>query len=161
MMITREVEAAINESVLCWLGSVSSDGVPNVSPKEAFIHDGAGKLLIANIASPVSQKNLGACDRVCVSFIEIFTQKGYKIEGRARVLNDEDEGYGYRKRKLLSVIGDSFDILSIFEISPLSINRIIAPSYRVFPDSSEDDRIKESITSYRVAEYQDRQNKTK
>ena len=52
-LITSEVAESIDCSVLCWLATVSSDGIPNVSPKEAFLHDGQGRVLIANIASPV------------------------------------------------------------------------------------------------------------
>lgn len=36
MIITNEIKKYIDQSVLCWLATVSTDGVPNVSPKEIF-----------------------------------------------------------------------------------------------------------------------------
>ena len=53
-LITAEIARSIEQSVLCWLATVSADGIPNVSPKEAFLHDGEGRLLVANIASPTT-----------------------------------------------------------------------------------------------------------
>jgi len=56
---------------LCWLATVSEEGVPNVSPKELFVFEGEKHLLIANIASPQSVKNIQANCQVCVSGINI------------------------------------------------------------------------------------------
>lgn len=57
-VLSEEVLERMETSVLCWLATVSKDGMPNVSPKEAFMHDGHGKILIAHIASPQSVGNL-------------------------------------------------------------------------------------------------------
>ena len=38
MELTEEVKAYIDQSVLCWLATVSSDKIPNVSPKECFTY---------------------------------------------------------------------------------------------------------------------------
>ena len=47
-------------SVLCWLATVDDHGMPNVSPKEIFCCHGERELLIANIASPQSVRNIKA-----------------------------------------------------------------------------------------------------
>ena len=75
-MITREVIQSIEASVLCWLATVAPDGSPNVSPKEAFMHDGKGRIIIAHIASPQTVRNITSNPQVCLSFIDVFTQKG-------------------------------------------------------------------------------------
>ncbi|MEM9026331.1 MAG: pyridoxamine 5'-phosphate oxidase family protein [Verrucomicrobiota bacterium] len=152
-MITVSVADCIEQSVLCWFATVSKDGAPNVSPKEAFMYDGKGKILVANIASPKSQANLQYCERVCVSFINVFTQKGYKIEGVARVLKKSDSGFDDAHAMLVVLIGDVFRIASIFEVDPLSVSEILAPSYRLFPDSDPADRIRDSLKSYQVFDY--------
>ena len=53
-------ENYFDQFVLCWLATVSEKGVPNVSPKELFIFEREKQLLIANIASPQSVKNIRA-----------------------------------------------------------------------------------------------------
>jgi len=155
-MMTQEVVKSIDECVLCWLATVSTDGVPNVSPKEAFLYDGRGKILVANIASPVTVRNIEHGDQVCISFVNIFVQKGYKITGRATVLKPEDKEYEVRHRMVVETIGATFPVMSIIEIEPDVIDEIVAPSYRLFPDTGPLDRIRESMESYRVAEYQKR-----
>lgn len=50
-MPSSEVKASIQDSVLCWLATVSSAGEPNVSPKELFVSYGDYQLLIANSVS--------------------------------------------------------------------------------------------------------------
>jgi len=153
-MITPEIAESIDQSVLSWLATTSEDGYPNVSPKEAFLHDGHGKILVANIASPVSAENIEKNNRVCLSFVNVFTQKGHKIKGRASLRKEGEAGYDECLHKVTSVIGNKFPIMSIIEIEPESIAEIIAPSYLLFPDSGEEDRIKESLKSYKVEQYQ-------
>ncbi|MCB1204124.1 MAG: pyridoxamine 5'-phosphate oxidase family protein [Verrucomicrobiae bacterium] len=152
-MITPEIIDSIDQSVLCWLATVSGDGFPNVSPKEAFLYDGKGKILIGNIASPVTVRNIERDERVCVSFVNVFVQKGYKITGRAKVLRPDDVSYEDKHRKLTLAIGSAFPIISIIEIDPVKVDEIIAPSYRLFPDSGPAERIKEALATYRVDEY--------
>ncbi|UYG01261.1 pyridoxamine 5'-phosphate oxidase family protein [Halomonas sp. GD1P12] len=65
-MITEEVKKYIDRSVLCWLATVDRDGDPNVSPKEVFAAYENDRLVIANIASAGSMRNILSNDAVCV-----------------------------------------------------------------------------------------------
>ena len=51
MEITEEIKKSIDSSVPCWLAIVSSEGMPNESPKEVFTYF-EDEVIIANIASP-------------------------------------------------------------------------------------------------------------
>ncbi|MEM7316656.1 MAG: pyridoxamine 5'-phosphate oxidase family protein [Planctomycetota bacterium] len=153
-LISAEVARSIEECVLCWLATVSEDGTPNVSPKEAFLYDGRGRILIANIASPVTVRNIDFEQRVCVSFVNVFVQKGYKVSGIATNLKPSDSSFDAAKSLLIDAIGGAFPIQSIIVIEPIEVAEIIAPSYRLYPDSGPLDRIRESLKTYRVAECQ-------
>ena len=59
-MLNDAVRTDMANSVLCWLATVDADGTPNVSPKEIFASHGDDRIVIADIASPVSVKNLRA-----------------------------------------------------------------------------------------------------
>ncbi|HEX9869830.1 MAG TPA: pyridoxamine 5'-phosphate oxidase family protein, partial [Candidatus Tectomicrobia bacterium] len=67
--------------MLCWLATVSERGVPNVTPKEIFTHHGDDHIVIADIASSHSVRNVRAHPQVCVSFVDVFRQRGFKITG--------------------------------------------------------------------------------
>ena len=58
MELTSEIKNYIDKSVLCWLATASIEGVPNVSPKEIFIYYGSNAIIIANIVSPQTLKNI-------------------------------------------------------------------------------------------------------
>ena len=155
MLITDEVVQSIGSSVVCWLATVAPDGSPSVSPKEAFLYDGHGRILVAHIASPQSVRNIQHDPRVCLSFINVFIQKGHKIRGNARVLTENDDSYHEQKSRLEGLVGNRFSILAVIEVQPTSVEPIIAPSYRIFPNTSEHEMISESLATYKVAKYQE------
>src|SRR6218665_677152 len=80
-MLTREIRKYIDSSVLCWLATVDEDGRPNVSPKEVFSAHGASHIVIANIASPKSIRNLQP-ERLC-QLCRFFVQKCFKLRDLA------------------------------------------------------------------------------
>ena len=147
-MITGEIKYYIDHSVLCWLATVK-DGNPSVSPKEIFSYFD-DKIIIANIASPQSIKNIKDNFNVCVSFIDIFSQKGFQIYGKAMVLRQEDSGYEVRHQVLQDIAGDKFKILSIIEISITRVNKILAPSYQFDKTIKEDKVLESAFKTYKV-----------
>ena len=63
--------------------SVSESWLPNVSPKEVYAEPSEGVFLIAEIASGRSLRNIRANPAVCISLIDVFSQRGRRLEGRA------------------------------------------------------------------------------
>lgn len=120
------------------------------------MHDGNGRILVAHIASPGTVRNIESESRVCLCFIDVFTQKGHKVRGRARILRESDERYHEQKARLNELIGNSFPILAVIEVEPTDIEEVIAPSYRMFPDTTTKKMVQQSLDSYKVAEYQRR-----
>ncbi|MFL0800999.1 MAG: pyridoxamine 5'-phosphate oxidase family protein [Agarilytica sp.] len=149
-MLTEEIKNAIQESVLCWLATTDENGCPNVSPKEMFLAHEDTKLLIANIASPESVSNIRVNPNVCVSMIHVFKQKGFKLKGRARIVERNDTGYQLLEDKLYTLGGKDFEIKSIFEITLTEAKPIIAPSYWLFPNTTESSQIEQSMKTYGV-----------
>ena len=155
-MITPELLHCAESSVSCWLATVSESGEPNVSPKEAFHIEKDGRILLANIASPQTVRNIRIHSKVCLSFVNVFIQKGFKVHGEASILESSDPGYDEAHGKLTRLFGDTFTIVSIISIQATRVSPIVAPSYKVRPESTERDRIRESIQSYRVEEFLER-----
>lgn len=127
MLITDDIAQTIDSSVVCWLATIAEDGSPNVPPKKAFMHDGHGRILIAHIVLPGSVRNIACNPQVCVSFIEVSTQRGHKLRGSARVLVERDAEYSAQKSRLVQMVGDNFPIFAVIEVAPTDIERIVAP----------------------------------
>ncbi len=147
-MLSKEVKDCIDKSVLCWLATVDSDGNPNVSPKEIFTyHD--DKLLIANIASPSSARNIKNQSNVCVGFIDILVQKGYQLKGTAELISSSDTNQKHIIDLLQDLAGPRFKVLSVFSISVTQVKPILAPSYVFYPETTTDeDQIKAAKERY-------------
>lgn len=150
-MFTQEILTSINNSVLCWLATVDTNGQPSVSPKEVFCTQGLDTLLIANIASPHSAKNIHAQPQVCVSFLDIFAQKGHKLFGKASVITPSSHDYSDSVAPLLKMVGPRFPIQSVFKIIVTQEQQILAPSYRLIPGTSEESQRISAYKTYRVS----------
>jgi predicted pyridoxine 5'-phosphate oxidase superfamily flavin-nucleotide-binding protein len=114
-MLTDAIRTSIADSVLCWLATVDADGQPNVSPKEIFCVHGTDTLLIADIASPVSVRNILVNPKVCVSFVDVFRQHGWKLSGSACLIERTDPVFSVTGAELLAMAGSDFIIRDLRE----------------------------------------------
>lgn len=149
-IIPTEVIDIIDKSVLCWLATVNDKYEPNVSPKEMFALDENQNLIIANIASPKSVRNIKINPNVCVSFLDIFIQKGIKINGIAQIIEKGNAVYDEKYKILTNIYSDIFSIHSIINIEIKGFEKIIAPSYMFFPATTEESQIKNAMRRYNV-----------
>lgn len=149
-MFTQEVIKYIEQSVLCWLATSDKDNFPNVSPKEMFTYFGDNKILIANIASPNSIANILENSNVCVSFVDIFVQKGFKIKGQAKIIYKKDADFEIKSKSLTTLFTDKFPISAIIEITVQKVESIIAPSYFLYSETTEERQIKSAMDTYKV-----------
>ncbi len=142
MKITKEVKASIDNSILCWLATVSRDAMPNVSPKQIFNIYQEEFIIVANIASPQTVKNIKQNSKVCISFIDILVQKGYQIKGMAEIILPTHNEFPEMEKILLIMTNGKFPFSSITRIKVEKIKEIVAPSYRLYPDTTtEEDQI--------------------
>lgn len=149
-MINDDVKKYIDLSVLCWLATCDKELTPNVSPKEIFTYQGNNTLLIANIASPNSVSNIKINPNICVSFIDVFVQKGYKLKGIARIIERNDPLFATIVKPLTDIFTDQFLIQSVIEMTVTKAEIIQAPSYFLYPDTTEAGQIANAMTSYKV-----------
>ncbi|PSN20119.1 flavin-nucleotide-binding protein [filamentous cyanobacterium CCP5] len=149
-MLTIDVLHSIDRSVLCWLGTIDRDGMPNVSPKEVFCAHGSEGLLIANIASPQSDRNIRGNPQVCVSFVDIFVQKGYKLKGRAEIVRPKSPRFSQLEVPLEQITQGLFPIRNIITVQVQTIEPIVAPSYHLMAGTTEASQIAGAMRAYGV-----------
>ncbi|WCJ63014.1 pyridoxamine 5'-phosphate oxidase family protein [Agrobacterium tumefaciens] len=150
MKINDAIRADMENSVLCWLATVDDDGTPSVTPKEIFTSHGEEHIVIADIASSHSVHNAIARPKVCVSFVDVFRQKGFKLTGNARILAPGDADFQAFGADLLHMAGADFPIRNIIAVKIESVSRIWAPSYKLFPERSENERMQSAYETYGV-----------
>jgi predicted pyridoxine 5'-phosphate oxidase superfamily flavin-nucleotide-binding protein len=112
-------------------------------------------LLIANIASPTSIANIKMNNKVCVSFVDVFVQKGFKIKGIARIIEEKDIDFETKVGLIKSCFTDKFPIPQLIEIEVQKIESIKAPSYFMFPNITEQEQIESAMKTYKVKNYKE------
>jgi len=148
MKLTTDIKDYINRSVLCWLATVSEERIPNVSPKEIFVYYENDKIIIANIASPQTVRNIKKNKNVCVSFIDILVQKGFQIKGNARIIQKTDFEFLEMEKLLVKMTGGNFPFSTITEITIEHTKPIIAPKYILYPETTENEQIETAKKIY-------------
>ncbi|MBD1262413.1 pyridoxamine 5'-phosphate oxidase family protein [Maribacter polysiphoniae] len=148
MKLTTDITEYINRSVLCWLATVSAENIPNVSPKEIFNYYGADKIIIANIASPQTIKNIKQNENVCISFIDILVQKGFQLKGKARIIEKTNSDFLEMEKTLSKMTHGKFPFSSITEITIEQTKPIIAPKYILYPETTEKEQIESAKKAY-------------
>jgi len=148
MELNTKIKNCMDKSVLCWLATVSTENVPNVSPKEIFNHFGSNKLIIANIASPQTVKNIKQNENVCVSFVDVLVQKGFQLKGKAKIIGKTDSEFSEMKKILCEMTGGKFPFATVTEITVEQVKPIIAPKYVLYPETTEEEQIESARILY-------------
>lgn len=152
-VLTDAVIQAARSSVLCWLATVDAQGQPNVSPKEVWAIADDRHVVVANIASPVSVRNIAQQPRVCLSFVDVLLQKGFKLQGRARELLPGDADHADWAAPVLAMAGQRIPVRSVLLIAVDTVQPIVAPSYWLFPETTtEASQIEAARRSYGLRE---------
>jgi predicted pyridoxine 5'-phosphate oxidase superfamily flavin-nucleotide-binding protein len=150
-LLTEPIREAARRSVLCWLATVDAEGQPNASPKEVWAIADDQHVVVAHIASPISARNIAQQPQVCLSFVDVFVQKGFKLLGTAREVRAADPEFATWVKPLLAMVGQRFVIHSVLVIRVTSVAPIVAPSYRFYPDeTTEASQVESAMRAYKV-----------
>jgi predicted pyridoxine 5'-phosphate oxidase superfamily flavin-nucleotide-binding protein len=149
--LTDAIRETARRSVLCWLATVDAEGQPNVSPKEVWAIADDQHVVVAHIASPISARNIAQHPQVCLSFVDVFVQKGFKLIGTAREVRATDAEFPDWAAPLLAMAGQRFTIQSVLLVHVQSVAAIVAPSYRFYPDdTTEASQVASAMRAYNV-----------
>lgn len=150
-MLNDSLRQLVQSSVLCWLATVDASGQPYVSPKEVFAVLDDQYVVIANIASPNTVRNIACNPKVCLSFVDVFVQKGFKLQGVARTVASGHPDYAIWAGPLERMVEGKFTILSVIVVQVQSVAPILAPSYLFYPqDTTEQGQIDAAMRRYGV-----------
>lgn len=151
LAMTETVREEAAQAVLCWLATIDMNGRPNVTPKEIWTPYNESMLVVADIASTNSVRNMRSNPEVCLSFIDIFRQKGYKFKGIGEIFAEGSNQFEIYGRKLKEIAGTKFHIRNVMLITVTKVERIWAPSYNLSPKTTEEDLMRDAFRTYGVA----------
>jgi predicted pyridoxine 5'-phosphate oxidase superfamily flavin-nucleotide-binding protein len=150
MKLTAEIKDSINKSVLCWLATSSAENMPNVSPKEIFSYFENDSIIVANIASPQTVRNIKQNNNVYISFIDILRQKGFQLKGTAEIIEKSSSEFSKIENILTSLTEGKFPFATITKIAVSATKPIIAPKYLLYPNTTEVDQIESAKKAYGI-----------
>ena len=126
-MISQEVKDFLNSQKLGYVASVSSDGMPNISPKGTIFAWTSEILAFADIRSPDTMKNLQTNPHVEINVIDPLLRKGFLFRGSARVIKEGSLFTNilnyYRENKIRSPIN------SIVLVDVTHVSTVTSPLY--------------------------------
>lgn len=149
-MLSPDAVDLFSKAVLCWLATADAEGRPSVSPKEIFVVASPNELLLAEIASPRSARNVVANAAVCVSAVDVFEQHGYQVFGRAELVLPESPEFPSLLAPLVELAGPGFPVRGVIRVTVESVSRILAPSIWMHPDVPENERRRSALRAYGV-----------
>lgn len=125
-----QLRALHARSLLCWLATRDEDQGANVSPKEIFAFTLPGTLLIGEIASTRSLRNIARDPRVCVSMIDLQRQRGgFKVLGKAEIISAAHPSYADMMAQVLPYAGELNVIRNVIAVSVTKVIAIKAPAH--------------------------------
>ena len=126
-MITKEIQDFLKEQKLGYVATVSSDNVPNLSPKGTIIGLDEKHLIFAEIRSPNTIANLKINPKLEINVVDPIIRKGYRFKGNAQIITYGDEfekiTSEYKKSGIKSKIN------AIVKIQVSDVEEVTSPLY--------------------------------
>jgi predicted pyridoxine 5'-phosphate oxidase superfamily flavin-nucleotide-binding protein len=127
-ILNDDMKRLVREQRLGYVATVSSDGMPNLSPKGSLTVWDDDHLMFADIESPHTIKNLSGNPNTEVNVVDPFVRKGYRFKGTCTI-----ERTGAKYWKALEIYkadgGDVRRVRAIVFIQVASVIPLLSPVY--------------------------------
>ncbi|MYC29247.1 MAG: pyridoxamine 5'-phosphate oxidase family protein [Chloroflexi bacterium] len=90
-ILSADMKRVVRQQRLGFVATVCPDGTPNLSPKGTAAVWDDNHLVFADLASPVTMANLRSNPALEVNIVDVFSRKGYRFKGTARIIEQEQE----------------------------------------------------------------------
>src|SRR5262245_45387819 len=87
-ILTKEIKEFVKKQKLGFVATTCPDGTPNLSPKGTTTVWDDEHLVFADIHSPGTIQNLLNNPSIEINMVDVFTRKGYRFKGTARVYSE-------------------------------------------------------------------------
>lgn len=128
VVLTHEIKEYIDNTMYCWLATIDKDGKPSISPKEMFMVYKDETIIVANVSSAGSEKNIKQNSNVSIGFVDVIVQTGYRLTGEATIVKRSDPEFAIMKAELTKITNGLFLFKSIFKIKITKAKKMISPN---------------------------------
>lgn len=141
VVLTDDMKRMIDYLRLCYVATVTPDGKPNLSPKGSLKVWDDEHLVFADIASPVTVRNLEANPYIEVNLVHPILRRGYRFKGRAVVLRSGPE-FTYVAEELWTKEGRQYPVNGVVKIKVEEAFPVLSPAY-TFNDNVLEEKVRE------------------
>ena len=142
-LLTTEIRKFVNSTKLGFIATVCPDGTPNLSPKGTTIAWDEDHLAFADIHSPGTVQNLLHNPAIELNVVDVFTRKGYRFKGTAKVFSD-----GEVFNKVISSFGEAASKYRINHIVLIKIDRVLHVTSPIYDTGVSEDEVKKRYIEY-------------
>ena|SRR5882724_3919289 len=135
-ILTTEIKEFVKKQKLGFIATVCPDGTPNLSPKGTTTVWDDEHLVFADIHSPGTIQNLLVNPSIEMNVVDIFSRKGYRFKGIAKVLSE-----GSLFEEVLSFYRDAGTKHAIRNIVLIKIERILPLTSPVYDTDIPEDQV--------------------
>ena len=137
-MLTNDMKDVVAGTMLCFAATINEDGSPNLSPKSSLrVHDNK-HLMFANMASPGTVANLRRDARIELNCVDIFSRRGYRFTGNAKLFSDGDELYEALRADVAAEHGENLPVYDAVLIEVFAAAPVISPAYTFIEGVTEE-----------------------
>jgi len=142
-ILTTEIKEFVKQQKLGFVATVCPDGTPNLSPKGTTIVWDDDHLVFADIHSPGTINNLLLNPAIEINIVNVFTRKGYRFKGIAKVLSA-----GTLFEEIISYYKNAGSKYTIKNIALINVERILPLLSPVYDTGISEDEVVNRWTDY-------------
>jgi uncharacterized protein len=151
MRMTEEMKRMVDHLRLCYVATVTPDGKPNLSPKGSLKVWDDENVVFADIASPITVRNLRANPFIEINMVDPFLRRGFRFKGRAEICESGPE-FDFVAEDLWSREGRQYPVNAVVKVAIEEAFPVLSPAYTFNDDVKEEQVRAVWLRRYGVAE---------
>jgi len=138
-MIPASVKTLIAKFPLGFVATVTPGGRPAVSPKGTFLVLDDATIAFGEIRSPGTVTNLTHQPKIEVNFVDVFTRKGARLRGEARMVRKGTDDFQALIPRFAEVWGDLAGRINM--IVKIAVNKVKPLTTPPYDDGATEDEM--------------------
>jgi uncharacterized protein len=151
MRLTDEMKRMVDHLRLCYVATVTPDGRPNLSPKGSLKVWDDENVVFADIASPITIRNLRHNPFIEINMVDPFLRRGFRFKGRAEVLESGPE-FDFVSNDLWTREGRQYPVNAVVKVNIEEAFPVLSPAYTFNSNVAEEQVRTVWLKRYGVAE---------
>jgi predicted pyridoxine 5'-phosphate oxidase superfamily flavin-nucleotide-binding protein len=140
MRLTEDMKRMVDYLRLCYVATASVDGKPNLSPKGSLKVWDDENVVFADIASPITIRNLRTNPFVEINLVDPFLRRGYRFKGRAEV-HDSGPEFDFVAEDLWAREGRQYPVNAVVKVKIDEAFPVLSPAY-TFNDNVMEEQVR-------------------